>query len=142
MTYIEIAKKLYDKCPQRLMDITEEAFTALESLDRRRYDEIMKELETECFRIEPEEAEEIVRKMSPRGQMWTMDQVQDVMHQHGETGDLVDWYLVMNMTYNDYYNTARNYGMQDDVEFYYRLSKDFLEDQDAKPFKVAKYFAK
>lgn len=142
MTYVELAMKLHGKCAKKLMEITEEAFNALKTSDARRYDELMKELESECYKITEEDAETIVRSMTPRGQMWTLDQVQDYIRQRGETGDIICWYLVMNMCYNDYYNTARNYGVQDDPEFYYRLAKDFIEDQDAKPYKVARYFLK
>jgi hypothetical protein len=44
------------------------------------------------------------------------------------------------MCYNDYYNTAKHYGYAGDAEFYYCLAKDFIEDVDADPFKVEKYF--
>lgn len=44
------------------------------------------------------------------------------------------------MVYNDFMNTARAYGMQNDVDFFFSLAKDFIEDPDAKPLKVEKYF--
>ena len=52
----------------------------------------------------------------------------------------VIWYLVMNMTYNDYRNTASLVDMSEDEEFYFSLSKDFIDDIDGKPFKVERYF--
>ena len=37
-------------------------------------------------------------------------------------------------------NTAVMVGMQNDDEFYFSLACDFINDPDAKPFKVEKYF--
>ena len=51
----------------------------------------------------------------------------------------VIWYLVMNMTYNDYRNTASLVDMSEDEEFYFSLSKDFIDDIDGKPFKAERY---
>ena len=38
-------------------------------------------------------------------------------------------------------NTAQKYGLQSDVEFYWSLTCDFIDDPDATPHKVAKYFS-
>ena len=43
-------------------------------------------------------------------------------------------------TRNDYYDTAKVFGLQNDAEFYLNLAKDFIEDPAAKPLKVEKYF--
>lgn len=78
--------------------------------------------------------------MKPRGQMWSYEQIKKYIEGKGITDRYVDWYLVMNMCYNDYYNTAKMYGLQNEVDFYFHLAKDFIEDPDAEPHKVAKYF--
>ena len=59
---------------------------------------------------------------------------------HGIKGDWTNWYLVLNMHYNDYYDTAKAFDLQDDPEFFSSLARDFIEDADAKPLKVEKYF--
>lgn len=82
----------------------------------------------------------IVRNMRPQGQVWTYDQVEELVKTKGITDCFVDWYLVMNMCYNDYYNTAKIYGLQNDANFYFNLAKDFIEDPDASPNKVSMYF--
>ena len=46
------------------------------------------------------------------------------------------WYL----NQYDFSATAKHFGLQNDVEFFYHLAKDFIEDPDAKPMKVEKYF--
>ena len=82
----------------------------------------------------------IVRAMRPKGQYWSYTQVYDLVKSKGVTGDWVNWYLVMNMVYNDFCATAKHFGLHNDVEFFYHLAKDFIEDPDAKPMKVEKYF--
>ena len=47
----------------------------------------------------------------------------------------------MNMTYNDYMNTAITFGLKDNPDFFYSLAKDFINDADAAPYKVEKYFS-
>ena len=105
------------------------------------YKETMHEVESIVYAISKEDAEKIVRNMSPKGQVWSYDEVKTFVHSKGVTSGCVHWYLVMNMVYNDYYNTARAYGLQNDEEFYYSLAKDFIEDPDARPMKVEKYFS-
>lgn len=50
------------------------------------------------------------------------------------------YYLCMNMAYNDYYKTAESVGKGEDPEFYFSIARDFINDADAKDFKVEKYF--
>lgn len=57
----------------------------------------------------------------------------------GIENDITDYYLVMNMMINDYSRTARMYG-QDNADFYFNLAYDFINDEDALPDKVARYF--
>ena len=47
--------------------------------------------------------------------------------------------MTMNMMYSDYCGVARKYGI-DNPEFYAHMSKAFLNDKDAGPGKLAKYF--
>lgn len=51
----------------------------------------------------------------------------------------MDFYGI-SMVYNDYYDTAKTFGLQNDPEFYFSLAKDFIDDPNAKPLKVEKYF--
>ena len=46
----------------------------------------------------------------------------------------------MNMAYNDYRKTAEKFNLEDDVNFYFCIAHDFIEDPDAKEFKVELYF--
>lgn len=101
---------------------------------------ICTKLEKLAYKITPEEAERIVKSMKPRGQYWSLKQVREYLHSKGVEDDCVNYYLAMNMAYNDYYGTAQLFGLQNDVEFYYSIAREFINDADAKPFKVEKYF--
>lgn len=121
----ELADELMDTLCKRCPDV---------------YEDFMMEIEKIAYRIPKEEAERIVRNMRPKGQYWTYQQIVDFVREKGITGNWVNWYLVMNMAYNDYCDTARAYGLQNDPEFFFCLAKDFIEDPDAKPMKIEKYF--
>lgn len=97
-------------------------------------------MEEVAYSIDSATAEQIVRKMEPYGQYWSMSAITDYLKTKGVTERLTDYYLVMNMMYNDYYETASAYGLQKNVDFFFSLAKNFIEDRDAKPHKVAKYF--
>lgn len=112
----------------------------MERLDPGFYQKYMDEMCKLAYKIPQDEAERIVKAMRPRGQYWSYNQIKDYLAEKGIDKDCVTWYLVMNMTYNDNYDTAKAYGHQNDVEFFFHLAKDFIEDPDAKPYKVEKYF--
>lgn len=120
--------------------VAEDMMDKLERKAPDLYEDTMEELERLAYKISREEAEQIVRSMRPKGQYWSYNQVMEVVKSKGITSCYVNWYLVMNMVYNDYCSTAKMYGLQNDVDFFFSLAKDFIEDPDAKPMKVERYF--
>lgn len=124
----------------KLCDITCQLLERIKSHHPQIYEETVQQLESIVYAIPREDAEVIVKRMEPRGQQWTYDAVKSYLSAKGIMKDYVNYYLVMNMVYNDFYNTAASFGMQKNTDFYYSLAKDFIEDVDAKPFKVEKYF--
>lgn len=139
--YCDLMTKVLDKdVDDEVWTVSEDMLNKLSRKDPALYNEFIEQLEHLAYRISKDEAEQIVRNMRPKGQYWTYSQVMDLVKSKGITGDWVNWYLVMNMVYNDFCGTAKAYGMQNDTEFYYHLAKDFIEDPDAKPMKVEKYF--
>ncbi|MDO4518589.1 MAG: hypothetical protein Q4B78_05210, partial [Bacillota bacterium] len=60
------------------------------------------------YDITAEEARNIVRKMRPYGEHWTKDEVYSVLEDNG-INPSIDYYLVMNMMYNDYGDTAKEF---------------------------------
>lgn len=121
-------------------EVTESIMSKLEKRDPELYDEAMLQMEKLAYKIPRDEAEQIVRNMRPRGQYWSYNQIADFVKSKGINTNLCNWYLVMNMAYNDFYETARTYGLQEDADFYFSIAKDFIEDPDAKALKVEKYF--
>lgn len=139
--YCELMTKLIDKgVGEEVWAISEDMLSKLARKDPMMFDEYMDKLEHLAYRIPRDEAERIVRAMRPKGQYWSYTQVMDLVKSKGVTSDWVNWYLVMNMVYNDFCATAKHFGLQNDVEFFYHLAKDFIEDPDSKPMKVEKYF--
>ena len=139
--YCELMTKLIDKgVGDEVWTISEDMLNKLSRKDPMMFDEYIDKLERLAYRIPKDEAERIVRAMRPKGQYWSYTQVMDLVRSKGVTSDWVNWYLVMNMVYNDFCATAKHFGLQNDVEFFYHLAKDFIEDPDAKPMKVEKYF--
>lgn len=139
--YCELVKKAiakgYEDEAWAVMDET------LEKMKRKNpdlYDDVMDALECLAYKIPMDEAVQIVKEMRPKGQNWSYQQVKDWCHEKGVDKDIINWYLVLNMMYNDYYGTAKHFGHEDDDVFYWCLAKNFIEDPDAKPFKVEKYF--
>lgn len=124
-----------------VVNTLEEALCYIQRVDEKMYSHIKGDLEAKAYAISPEEAKSIVQKMKPMGQQWSWPQIEEYIMGKGIDPECVEkWYLVMNMVYNDYYETAKAYGHLNDVEFFFHLAKDFIEDPDAKPLKVEKYF--
>lgn len=88
--------------------------------------------------ISPEEAQSIVRDMRPSGERWTISDVNSFVEAKGISPS-INYYLTMNMAFNDYRNTASQFNV-DNAEFYFSIANDFINDEDASSHKVEKYF--
>lgn len=108
--------------------------------DSRTQQTVADKMQHIAYKITPTEAETYVKAMRPTGQHWTYKQVQEYLATKSITTQITEYYLVMNMVYNDYQKTAQLFNLQSNVEFYFSLARDFIEDVDAKPFKVERYF--
>ena len=105
------------------------------------YDKYNDILEDIMYEIGEEEAIEIVHSFKPYGEAFSMDKVKDILHRHGKSdANCIDYYLVMNMIYNDYKTFAEMKRM-DVQDFCLEMSKLFIEDTDAPKHKVSRYFS-
>ena len=139
-------KELYESAQQKddsgmLCCAVSGMLDTLERNNPKMYMEFVEKLENIAYSIPNVESERIVKNMSPNGQHWGYNEIEKLCNSKGITERINEYYLVMNMAYNDYYNTAHKYGLQNDVEFYWSLACDFIDDPDATPHKVAKYFS-
>ena len=68
----DLAVMVKQKCGEdKVMDMAEWAFGMLEQSDHRSYDEIINKMEKLAYSISKEDAEQIVRGMRPRGEVWS-----------------------------------------------------------------------
>lgn len=83
-------------------------------------------------------AEEIVSKMQPYGEKWSIQATRQVQDEYGlQHLNPIDFYVVINSAYNDYSELFR-----DNVDMYVKFTQLFMEDEDAKKDKVFLYFTK
>ena len=103
--------------------------------------EIYKEYKMELYemaygkKINEEMAEKWVKEMKPVGLHWTMEETTNAMQNLGYNFDKIDFFVVANMMYNDYYDLVK-----EDEELALRLAKDWLSDVDAKEDKLYCYW--
>ena len=81
-------------------------------------------------------AEEIVRKMKPAGQRWSIEDTEKIQRDYNIQGIRPeDFFVVMNQAFNDFRNV-----FGDNIENYIRYTEAFIQDEDAVENKVFKYF--
>ena len=86
-------------------------------------------------KIDKETASEWVESMSPIGQKWTIEETTKVMKTLNYDLNEIDYYIVSNMMYNDYYDLVN-----DNEELALKLAKNWLEDKDANENKLFNYY--
>lgn len=73
------------------------------------------------------------------GPHWSMEQTEQARKQRSIDCDPVEFYAAMNMMYSDYCKVAEKVGASS-VDFYAYMAKAFLEDKDARPHKLSRYY--
>lgn len=138
----EIIEKIVDngrvEDMETLSDILEDLMELIERYDPDCYKEYEMQLYKMAFGnvLDKKMAEEIVNKMQPYGEKWSINETKRVQNEFGLSNiSEVDFYTVLNAMYNDYNNI-----FGENVEMYVRLAEDFINDQDAKRDKVFLYF--
>ncbi len=74
------------------------------------------------------------------GPHWSFDQVKTVMAQKGIQCDPAEFWAALNMVYSDYCGVAKKHGLSSNLDFYVDMAKAFLDDSDAQPDKIARYY--
>lgn len=98
------------------------------------------ELEDYIYSISIEEAQSIVKEMKPIGEKYSYEIVESTLaNRELEESDIIDYYLVMNMFYNDYKTVLDKYNMNS-KEIITEFTTAFIEDEDAPKYKTEKYF--
>lgn len=73
------------------------------------------------------------------GPHWTMEQTKQVQSQKGIDADPVHFWVAMNMIYSDYSKVAKKLNVSN-ADFYAYMAEAFLEDKDAQPDKLERYY--
>jgi hypothetical protein len=109
----------------------------------------MKEYDEECYhkykmklyelangkKLSEEMAIDWVQKMLPAHQHWTITETTNAMQELGYNCEKLEFWVVANMMYNDYYNLVK-----DDEGLALNLAKDWLKDDDAVEDKLYEYW--
>lgn len=123
---------------EKLGDILEDVLYSLKRHNEECYNKYMMELyimaNGEVFTDEM--AEKVVVAMKPYGKHWEKDQTTEVMKNAGFGYDKNDFFVVMNMAYNDYHKL-----FGENVESYIKFANLYLSDPDAKPNKAFRNLA-
>ena len=99
---------------------------------------LMQNLKKMRHEFTEEDAKEWAKHMNPPAR-WTMDQTTAVMHQNGYSHKPCEFWVVMNMLFSDYGKTMIKFSA-DKPEIWASLAHDFLDDGDAEPDKVGRYW--
>lgn len=74
------------------------------------------------------------------GPHWTMEQAEIVKNQCGIKCDPIEFFVAMNLIYSDYSEVFKKYGVRDKIYLYADMAEAFLDDPDAQPGKLARYY--
>lgn len=120
-----------------LSDILEDVLEDLQTYDKEYYKKYLTELYEIAYGciLNEEMAKEIVSKMEPYGEKWTIQQTSKIQQEYGLNFRNTDFYVVMNSAYNDFKDI-----FSDDIEMYVRYTNDFINDEDANKDKVYMYY--
>ena len=139
----EITDKIYDGTNRdKKMEANEIYYKAAEWIEKSwpdRYNELVSMAEDIMYEIDYDWAYDKVKHMRPYGECWTFGTIKEYVSEKPIECDPIEYYLCMNMAYNDYKEIADRNGL-DITEFCYTIAKRFIEDEDAPSHKVAKYF--
>ena len=75
----------------------------------------------------------------PRDHRWTWDQTTALLKEKGLPYSAADWYAVLNMLYSDFGVLLAKHGPKE-MDAYVELARAFLDDPDAAPNKMARYY--
>ena len=120
-----------------LGEVFNKAMDYIEECDEDMYEALEKKLYVAIYgkKINEKMAEKIIMNMKPYHMKWSLDEVKSVMRSNGINLDDIDFWVVMNMAWNDYHEL-----FEDDIDKYIKYSEMFINDDDAKEGKVFTYF--
>lgn len=122
----------------KLSDILDEVVHIIKKYDAELYKKYKMELYSMAYGnvLNEEMAEEIVSNMRPYGEKFSLEQSREIQDRYDMNNIRdIDFWVTLNSAYNDYRDL-----FGDNTETYAMLTRNFIEDEDAKQGKVFKYF--
>lgn len=139
----EITDKIYDGTDkEKKMQANEIYYKSAEWLCEMhpdKYDKLVQMAEDVLYSYDVEWAKQTVKSMRPYGEYWSYEVITDFLASRGIAYRCKDYYMAMNMAYNDYRSIADVNGL-DVAEFCFNIADKFINDEDAPAHKLAKYF--
>lgn len=141
---LSIAKEYMEKCPGRWSRHAENEKKPISEPYANHHG-----MDAHAETLTPEKVREWVGSMisadpsKPKGGKWTMDDVKPLAIKMGvptEGERFLDFYIIMNAMYSDYYEVARKYNLQNNPAFFADMAKAWLDDPDAVDDKTAAYY--
>lgn len=136
--YIEkIGEKRNSEDMEKLGDMLAEIIYETKDAHHELYEKYKTELYEMAYgkKISEEMAQKWVKAMKPVGLHWTLEETTDAMESLGYSFNDLDFFVVSNMIYNDYFETVR-----DDETLALKLAYQWLKDEDAKDDKLYEYW--
>lgn len=127
----------FAKHKESLMDVIDMLMCEVKEEEPELYKHIECTLYEDAYgkKINEEMAHQWVRLMQPVGMHWTMEETTGAMKSLGYSLNSIEFYVVANMMYNDYYGIVK-----EDETLALKLAKDWLDDKDAKECKLYEYW--
>ena len=121
----------------KLSDMLEEVICKMKEYHPEMYNRYkMKLYETAYGKtINEEMADSWVKEMVPMGKHWSLEESTEVMKSMNYQDKPIEFFVVANMMYNDYYNLVK-----ENEEMSFKLAHDWLNDEDAKDCKLYEYW--
>ena len=127
----------FAKNKDKLTDIIDMLMCEIKDIEPKLYEHIECELYEGAYGkvINKEMAHNWVKTMEPIGLHWTIEETTGAMKSLGFNCDEVEFYVVANMMFNDYYELVK-----EDEELALKLAYSWLKDKDAKEHKLYRYW--
>ena len=79
-------------------------------------------------------------RTAQRGLIGPLSRPSRSWHSAGIECDPAEFWAALNMIYSDYVKVAKKFNVGSNIDFYVDMAKAFLDDKDAGPDKLAKYY--
>ena len=122
----------------KLADILEEIIENMQEFNHEDYEKYKMKLYVMAYgeHLTEDLAHEIVNKMKPYGERWSIEETSRLQQDYGmQNIDEIDFYVVINHAYNDFREL-----FDENINNYIKYTDAFINDVDAKPNKVFRYF--